>query len=118
MLHNEIWAHLLVYNLIRKVMAQAAVAAEINPQTISFKGTRKPCVSRISFRGACRAGDRRRRIGQAGNYLQLVRPRLAVLVLVTVGGDRLLAEGGSEGRIENPSYWLSLVHALVVKKEP
>jgi hypothetical protein len=39
MLHNEIWAHLLAYNLIRKVMAQAAMAADINPRTISFKGT-------------------------------------------------------------------------------
>ena len=39
MLRKEIWAHLLVYNLVRKVMAQAAVAAGINPRTISFKGT-------------------------------------------------------------------------------
>ena len=39
MLHKEIWAHLLVYSLIRKVMAQAAMAAAINPRTISFKGT-------------------------------------------------------------------------------
>jgi hypothetical protein len=27
MLHKEIWAHLLAYNLVRKVMAQAAIAA-------------------------------------------------------------------------------------------
>jgi hypothetical protein len=39
MLHKEIWAHLLTYNLVRKVMAQAAMAAGINPRTISFKGT-------------------------------------------------------------------------------
>jgi hypothetical protein len=39
MVRKEIWAHLLVYNLVRKVMAQAAVAAGINPRTISFKGT-------------------------------------------------------------------------------
>jgi len=39
MLHKEIWAHLLAYNLVRKVMAQAAIVAGINPRTISFKGT-------------------------------------------------------------------------------
>jgi hypothetical protein len=39
MLHKELWAHLLAYNLVRKVMAQAAMTAGLNPRTISFKGT-------------------------------------------------------------------------------
>lgn len=39
MLHKEIWAHLLAYNLNRKVMAQAAIEAGINPRQISFMGT-------------------------------------------------------------------------------
>lgn len=39
MLHKEIWAHLLAYNLTRKVMAQAAVHAGINPRQISFMAT-------------------------------------------------------------------------------
>jgi hypothetical protein len=34
---KEIWMHLLAYNLIRTVMAQAALAHDINPRTISFK---------------------------------------------------------------------------------
>lgn len=38
MLHNEIWAHLLAYNLVRKVMAQAALKEGIHPRTISFMG--------------------------------------------------------------------------------
>ena len=37
MVHKEIWAHLLGYNLIRKVMAQAAAEFDIEPWTISFK---------------------------------------------------------------------------------
>jgi hypothetical protein len=37
MVHKEIWAHLLAYNLIRKVMAQAAIAHEKNPRQMSFK---------------------------------------------------------------------------------
>jgi hypothetical protein len=35
---KELWAHLLVYNLIRKVMAQAAQNYGLDPRTLSFKG--------------------------------------------------------------------------------
>src|SRR5262249_19245893 len=38
-LRKEIWAHLLAYNLVRKVMAQAAMEAQLNPRQISFMGT-------------------------------------------------------------------------------
>jgi len=39
MVRKEIWMHLLAYNLIRKLMAQAALAAGLCPRDISFKGT-------------------------------------------------------------------------------
>jgi hypothetical protein len=39
MVRKEIWAHLLAYNLIRKVMAQAAQKHQVEPWTISFKAT-------------------------------------------------------------------------------
>jgi len=39
MVRKEIWAHLLAYNLIRKVMAQAAQKNKVEPWTISFKAT-------------------------------------------------------------------------------
>jgi hypothetical protein len=39
MAHREIWTHLLAYNLIRTIMAQAAALHGIAPRTISFKGT-------------------------------------------------------------------------------
>ena len=35
---KEIYMHLTAYNLIRQVMAQAALAAEREPWTVSFKG--------------------------------------------------------------------------------
>ena len=35
---KEVWAHVLAYNLIRTVMAQAAARHEIPPRSISFKG--------------------------------------------------------------------------------
>lgn len=38
MVRQEIWAHLLAYNLIRTVMAQAAVTVGSRPRELSFKG--------------------------------------------------------------------------------
>lgn len=37
MVHKEIWAHILAYNLVRKMMAQAAVIYERSPRQMSFK---------------------------------------------------------------------------------
>ena len=39
LVRKEIWTHVLAYNLIRTVMAQAASHYEVLPRTISFKGT-------------------------------------------------------------------------------
>ena len=39
MVEKEIWMHLLAYNLIRGVMAQAAEAHDKRPRQLSFKGT-------------------------------------------------------------------------------
>ena len=36
---KEIWTHILAYNLIRTIMAQAAHRHDVHPRTISFKGT-------------------------------------------------------------------------------
>jgi len=38
MVRKEIWAHLLVYNLIRGVIAQSAIQHDTEPLKISFKG--------------------------------------------------------------------------------
>ncbi len=38
MLRKEIWAHLLIYNLIRIAMAEAAQSQPCQPWQISFKG--------------------------------------------------------------------------------
>lgn len=39
LVRKEAWTHLLAYNLIRTVMAQAADQHDIEPRTLSFKGT-------------------------------------------------------------------------------
>jgi hypothetical protein len=36
---KEFWVHLLAYNLIRLLMVQAAVSADVNPRQLSFKHT-------------------------------------------------------------------------------
>lgn len=38
LVHKEIWTHILAYNLIRTIMAQAASRHDVEPRTISFKG--------------------------------------------------------------------------------
>src|SRR5216683_1917586 len=38
MVRKEIWAHLLAYNLVRKVMAQAAQEHDVTPRQLSFAG--------------------------------------------------------------------------------
>lgn len=38
LVRKEIWTHLLAYNLIRTIIAQAATTHDIEPRTISFKG--------------------------------------------------------------------------------
>ena len=39
LVRKEAWTHLLAYNLIRTVMAQAADKHDVQPRTLSFKGT-------------------------------------------------------------------------------
>jgi hypothetical protein len=38
LVRKEVWTHILAYNLIRTIMAQAATRHNIEPRTISFKG--------------------------------------------------------------------------------
>ncbi|AWP24280.1 hypothetical protein C4901_13875 [Acidiferrobacter sp. SPIII_3] len=39
MVEKELWVHLLAYNLIRLLMAQAALDASVHPRQLSFKHT-------------------------------------------------------------------------------
>ncbi len=38
LVRKEIWTHILAYNLIRTVIAQAASKHDVEPRSISFKG--------------------------------------------------------------------------------
>ncbi len=39
LVRKEIWTHILAYNLIRAIIAQAATQHDVQPRTISFKAT-------------------------------------------------------------------------------
>jgi putative transposase len=41
MVRREVWAHLLGYNLVRKVLAQAALAGQVKPRQLSFAGAQQ-----------------------------------------------------------------------------
>ncbi len=53
MVRKEIWMHLLAYNLIRKLMAQAAATAGVSPRDISFKGTLQTLVAFAAAGWSC-----------------------------------------------------------------
>ena len=54
---NELRTHLIAYNLIRQVMAEAALAGGIQPWRISFKGTLTTVVEMIPILGASPLAD-------------------------------------------------------------
>lgn len=51
MAEKEIWAYLLAYNLIRLVMAQAAMLADVLPRQLSFKHTLRLWVAWLQNQG-------------------------------------------------------------------
>ncbi len=53
MVRKEIWMHLLAYNLIRTLMAQAAAAAGVSPRDLSFKGTLQTLVAFAAAGWSC-----------------------------------------------------------------
>ena len=57
--HKQLWVHLLAYNVIRLLMAQAACDANVDPRSLSFKHTVQ-LWSEWTARGLCSASDRQR----------------------------------------------------------
>ncbi len=55
LVRKEIWMHLLSYNLIRKLMAQAAATVGVCPRDLSFKGTLQTLVAFAAAGWSCSA---------------------------------------------------------------
>jgi hypothetical protein len=58
MVHKEIWAHLLAYNLLRTVMAVAASENGLEPRQVSFKGAKQAVTAFAPKIEAARPADR------------------------------------------------------------
>jgi Transposase DDE domain len=58
MVHKEIWAHLLAYNLLRTVMAVAARENGLEPRQVSFKGAKQAVTAFAPKIEAARPADR------------------------------------------------------------
>ena len=56
---KQLWVHLLAYNVIRLLMAQAACNAELDPRSLSFKHTVQLWTEWMA-RGLCSVNDRQR----------------------------------------------------------
>jgi len=56
---KQLWVHLLAYNVIRLLMAQAACDANVDPRSLSFKHTVQ-LWTEWTARGLCSANDRQR----------------------------------------------------------
>lgn len=55
---NELWMHLLAYNLVRRVMALAAIEAHLTPWQISFKGTLQTLHHFLPLLASCMPPDK------------------------------------------------------------
>jgi Transposase DDE domain len=58
MVHKEIWAHLLAYNLLRTVMTVAASENGLEPRNVSFKGAKQALTAFAPKIEAARPKDR------------------------------------------------------------
>lgn len=77
---KQLWVHLLAYNLIRMLMAQAARNAGIDPRNLSFKHTVQLCTEWLS-RGLSATKDRGRLFDliaqcRVGNRPGRIEPRM------------------------------------------
>jgi hypothetical protein len=62
LVRKEIWTHILAYNLIRTIIAQAAINHHVEPRSISFKDTIQTLEAfqpLIALQGECSSTHRR-----------------------------------------------------------
>lgn len=74
MVRKEIWMHVLAYNLIRTVMAQAAEEAGLQPREVSFAGAVQTINAFVPVLALAQPGD---------------RPRLMQMMLRTIAAHRV-----------------------------
>lgn len=123
MVRRELWAHLLGYNLVRKVVAQAALARGLSPRQVSFAGAVQTleafrwllvcsreeaggavCLAALLAIGAHEVGDRpgrcepRRVKRRPKAYARLTKPRAAARAELLCRGAGQAERSARRGR--------------------
>ncbi len=75
MVEREIWAHLLAYNLVRKIGAQVAQQMKVSPREVSFKATKQ----------AILGGWQAATMLQGADYVRVAKVMLKILRKQKVG---------------------------------
>src|SRR2546421_233882 len=100
LVHKEVWAHVLAYNLLRTVMAQAAARHGVAPRTISFTGAMQTLEA---FQPLLELGAAR----DAAGRLRLCHDLLAAIATHRVGDRPDRYEPRVKKRRRNHYGWLT-----------
>src|SRR5262249_29419558 len=109
LVRKEVWAHILAYNLIRTVMAQAAARHDVSPRSISFTGamqTLEAFQPRLEFEADRDAADR----------LRLCHALLDAVATHAVAARPARYEPRVKKRRRNHYGWLTKPRAEVKRK--
>jgi hypothetical protein len=109
LVHKEVWAHVLAYNLIRTVMAQAAATHEIPPRSISFTGAMRTLEA---FQPLLELGA----TADAAGRWQLCRDLLAAIASHRVADRPDRYEPRLKKRRRNYYDWLTEPRAKIKRK--
>ena len=109
LVRKEIWTHVLAYNLIRTIIAQAAATHDIMPRSVSFKGA---CQTLEAFQPMMEI----RSTGDRSHRIQLYR-QLLDAIATHRGADRPdRFEPRLKKRRQNFYDWLTKPRAEMKRK--
>jgi hypothetical protein len=109
LVRQEVWAHILAYNLIRTVMAQAAAKHDLVPRSVSFKGAMQTLEAFRPLLELQRAGD-------AAGRLCLYHDLLAAIATHRVADRPDRYEPRVKKRRRNHYGWLTKSRAELKRK--
>jgi hypothetical protein len=109
LVRKEVWAHVLAYNLIRTVMAQAAAEHDVVPRSISFTGA-------LQTLEAFRPLIELRAAGGTADRLRLYRDLLVAVATHRVADRPDRYEPRVKKRRRNHYAWLTRPRAEMKRK--
>ena len=109
LVRKEVWTHILAYNLIRTIMAQAAAKHDIAPRSLSFKGTMQTLEAFQPLLEFAATDD-------AAGRLQLCHDLLAAIATHRIGDRPDRYEPRVKKRRRNHYGWLTEPRAEMKRK--